>query len=292
MVNLETLVSDIDSLPMLPGSSSRLVSMLNAQDIDMGEIAEIVRFDDALSMHVLRYANSAVHGSPNREFDLRESIVRLGSRAILKLVLEMQVGSAFSGGCEAFGLDRTTLWRGAIGGAIAGESLAEKHCPELKDLCFVAGLVRDVGKLVLDLKYGANYAQSVSDQMTEQTTFVDAERAAFGTDHAEVGAALCRHWNFPDRIANAVEHHHSPIEEGEGHDQLADIVHAADIIALWSGIGMGSDGMQYELANHVKLSLKLSRRTAEREIASMWGTVGTIETAMGIHGADEQGAAA
>jgi HD-like signal output (HDOD) protein len=291
VVDLNSIVSDIDSLPMLPGSCSRLVSMLNDREVDMNEVADIVRYDDALSMVVLRYANSALHGSANREFNLRESIVRLGSGALLKLVLEMQVGRVFSGGCEAFDLDRKSLWRGSIGGAVAADSLAMQHCPELKDLCFVAGLVRDVGKLVLDSKYGSSYAELVSIKMTSETTFVDAERLAFGTDHAEVGGALCSHWGLPDRIAKAVQYHHDPEAAGDGHDLLVDVVHAADIISLWSGIGIGSDGMQYELANHVKLALKLSRKTAEREIASMWSTVGTIESAMGIYGAEEGEAA-
>jgi len=273
---------------MLPGSSAQLVAMLNDRDLDMSEIAEIVRVDDALSMVVMRYANSAAYGSSSREFDLRESIVRLGSGSLLKLVLEQQVSQVFSGGCQAFELDRKSIWRGSIGGAVAAENLAAQHCPESKDLCFVTGLVRDVGKLVLDQKYGSDYALSVSEKLSLTTTFVEAERLAFGTDHAEVGAALCRHWGLPDRIAHAVQHHHAPIAEGQGHDQLTDIVHAADIIALWSGIGIGSDGLQYELAKHVKLSLKLSRRTAEKEIASMWSTVGKIEEALGMNSADHE----
>ena len=286
MVDLDTLIDGIDSLPMLPQSSAKLVSMLNDRDLNMAEIAEIVRTDDALSMVVMRYANSAAFGTTGRAFDLRESVVRLGSEALLKLVLEQQVGSVFTGGCQAFELDRKSIWRGSIGGAVAAENIASQHHPDVKDLCFVAGLVRDVGKLVLDRKYGADYAKSVFNEMTNGSTFTDAERLAFGTDHAEVGAALCGHWGLPVQIVDAVMYHHSPPTAENGGDPITDIVHAADIIALWSGIGIGADGMQHELASHVKLSLKISRKAAEKEIASMWSKVGAIEAALGINGSE------
>lgn len=288
MADVNELIAEIDKLPMLPTASAQLVGMLGDDDVSINDIAEIVRVDEALGLAVLRYANSAVFGSPTRKFDLRESIIRLGRSTLTKIVLEQQAAGVFTGGCDAFELSRESLWRGAIGGALAAESLAAQHNPELKDLAFVTGLVRDVGKLVLDRKYGSEYATSVHAHLTNGRTFVEAERDVFNTDHAEVGAALCRHWNLPDRIANAVEYHHTPPVEGDKHDVLTDIVHAGDIIALWSGISIGVDGLQYEVAGHVKRGLRLSRRTAERAIATMWADVRNIEEALGMHADDSK----
>ncbi len=282
MADINALISDIESLPTLPTATSQLVGMLGDDDVSINDVAEIVRVDEALSIAVLRYANSAAFGTPSRKFDLRESIVRLGRSTLTKIVLEQQAATVFSGGCDAFELSRERLWRGAIGGALAAESMAAKHNPELKDLAFVTGLVRDVGKLVLDRAYGADYVASVQSKLCADRTFVDAEREAFGTDHAQVGAALCRYWQLPERISRAVEYHHCPPESGDLHDELTDFVHAGDIVALWSGISLGSDGLQYELADHVKKSLKLSRRAAERAIASMWDSLRSIEEALGI----------
>jgi HD-like signal output (HDOD) protein len=292
MADLNELISGLESLPTLPSTSSRLISMLGDRDVDMGEVSDIVRIDEALSLTVLRYANSAAYGTPGREFNLRESIVRLGSETLLKIVLQLQVGQVVTRSCKAFDMSREAMWRSAIGGAVAAENLARQHCEEDRDICFVAGLLRDVGKLVLDQKFGESYAESVSQHLTPTTTFVDAERQAFGTDHAEVGGALCRHWQLPERIAQAVQFHHCPPVQGEGHDTLVDVVHAADIISLWSGLGIGQDGLQYELAPHVKTALKLSRRKAEREIAAMWAAVRSVEEALGMSkGQSERSAA-
>jgi len=292
MADLNTLISELESLPTLPSTSSRLVAMLGDRDVDMGEVSDIVRIDESLSLAVLRYANSVAYGTPGREFKLRESIIRLGSDALLKIVLQQQVGQVVTRSCKAFDMSREAMWRNAIGGAVAAENLARQHYPDDRDICFVAGLLRDVGKLVLDQKYGESYAESVSKYLTPETTFVDAERMAFGTDHAEVGGALCRHWQLPERISLAVQHHHTPPEPGDRHDMLIDIVHAADIISLWSGLGIGQDGLRYELAPHVKTALSLSRRKAEREIAAMWDAVRSIEETLGMStGKDERSAA-
>lgn len=292
MADLNELISGLDSLPVLPSTSTRLATMLSDKDVDLSEVAELVRIDESLSIAVLRCANSAAYGTPGREFNLRESIVRLGSETLTKLVLQQQVGRVVSRPCKAFDMSREAMWRNAIGGAVAAENLAKEHCPDDRDICFVAGLLRDVGKLVLDQKYGERYADSVAEHLTGTTTFVDAERLAFGTDHAEVGAALCEHWQLPDRIVRAVRYHHQPPAEGDEHDTLSDIIHAADIIALWSGLGIGQDGLQYELAPHVKTGLSLSRKKAERQIAAMWAAVRSIEESLGMSTSKDERSAA
>ena len=280
MANLEDIISDIDSLPALPATAARLASMLMSGESDITEVAEIVRVDEALSMTVLRYANSSMFGRPGREFNLRESIIRLGNATVLKIVMQQQIGQMLRDGGVAFGLERGAMWRGALGGAFAAENLAKEHGFDDPDLCFVCGLLRDIGKLALDIRYGQDYAAKVNACLKDSMTFQEAEREAFGTDHAEVGAALAKHWQLPDRMATVIQYHHTPPADPADHDMLIDLVHAADIICLWAGLAVGYDGLQYHLAPHVKESLSLNRRTAEIEITAMWNRVREIEDAM------------
>src|SRR5690606_20493549 len=96
MADLTDFIMNLESLPTLPSTSSRLVAMLGDREVDLNEVSDIVRIDESLSLTVLKYANSAAYGSPGREFNLRESIVRLGNDMLLKIVLQQQVRGVVS----------------------------------------------------------------------------------------------------------------------------------------------------------------------------------------------------
>lgn len=286
MAHLSDMLKSIDKLPAFPATAARVIALLNDKHIDVGAISHVVRLDEALSMTVLRYANSTHYGRPGKEFDLNQSIVRLGGDALLKIVLQQQVGSIFEDGGVAFGLQRGAMWRGALGGAFAAEHLGRRHCGTDHQLCFLCGLLRDIGKLALDACYGAQYAAKVSQHLQPSMTYVEAERLAFGTDHAEVGAELALHWKLPERIAEAIRYHHDPPALEPKHDDLFDIVHAADILCLWAGLAIGHDGLQYRLVPHVRQSLGLTRRSAETEVAMLWANVHEVEELMNINSSE------
>ncbi len=277
MATLNDILSQCDALPVLPSTVARLTSILNRADAEISEIHEIVRTDDALSMTIMRYANSAQYGAKNRVFNLQESLARLGQRHLMQIVLQQQVAELFLDAGEAYGLHRGALWRSAQGGAIAAESLAREYGFEDPDLAFICGLLRDIGKLVLDKHYGSEYMSLVSAHLNAQTSFIEAERAALGFDHAELGAELAVRWDLPVRIVAAIRFHHAPPPSATDEDDLFSIVHAADMICLWAGLGLGHDGLQYRLADHVRLKLNLSRDTVERLVAQTFAAVKTSE---------------
>jgi putative nucleotidyltransferase with HDIG domain len=217
-------------------------------------------------------------------------MARLGRDAIRRCILEQQVSGVVAGDNAAFGLQRGALWRSALAGAIAAEELAREHGSEEASLAFMCGLLRDIGKLALNIRYGSGYVSLIADHSHEGRSFEEAEREALGFDHAQVGAALARRWQLPERVAQAIERHHAPLPQGPGHDTMIDIVHAADMVCRWAGLGVGLDGLDYRLAGHVREALKLDRRSAEREIAVVWEKLREAEESLGEAG--KQGAAA
>ena len=287
MAAVADILENIDSLPALPTSVMRITAMLSDGTSDLGEIESVARNDEALSMAIMRYGNSALYGRSGKVFNLRESIVRLGGKALLKIVLEQKVAKLFDGAGEAYGLQRGDLWRGAVGGAIAAEEIAKKHRFQEPDLCFLCAMLRDVGKLAMESHFGAEYMTQVFSHLEPGLTFMECEQSAFGTEHAEVGAELALRWGLPERIADAIRYHHEPPAEDPEHDRLFDIVHAADIICLWAGLAIGSDGLQYKLAPHVRKDLGLDRREAEAEITTTWGRLRELEEMMGTSPARE-----
>jgi HD-like signal output (HDOD) protein len=289
MANLNDILT-VDRLPAMPTSMARVIPLLLDARTEWNALEKVVRQDEALTAAVLRMANSAKYGSPGKHFDLRRAMARLGREALRRCILEQQVSGVVAGENAAFGLRRGALWRSALAGAFAAEELARANGPEEASLAFMCGLLRDIGKLALDVKYGANYLAMISAAASEGCSFIEAERKALGFDHAQVGGALARKWFLPERIAMAVEKHHEPPVPGVGHDALFDVVHAADTICRWAGLGVGFDGMEYRLAPHVREGLKLDRRTAERDIAMVWEKLREAEESLGEPG--KQGVAA
>lgn len=279
MASMNDLLS-MDALPAMPAALARAIPLLLDPDSELSTLENVIQQDEALTAAVLRLANSALHGTPGKLSNLRQAMARLGRDKLRRCLLEQQVSGVIGGENAAFGLQRGSLWRSSLAGAIAAEELAREHGFEDPSLAFLCGLLRDIGKLALNVKFGAEYLPMISAHARDGRSFTEAERAALGFDHAQIGAALARKWRMPERIAGAIERHHEPPASGPKHDTLFDIVHAADVIARWAGLGVGVDGLEYRLAEHIRVGLKLDRRSAEREIALVWDKLREAEESL------------
>ena len=286
-------ILNIDRLPAMPAALAKAIPLLLDPDSSWDALEKVLRQDESLTTAVLRLANSVLFGAPGKHFDLRGSMSRLGRDRLRRCVLEQQVSTVVGGDNAAFGLQRGAMWRSALGGAIAAEELARRHAPDEAGLAFICGLLRDIGKLALNVHFGDSYFAQVSRHEQTGVSFIEAERAGLGFDHAQVGAALARKWRLPVRVASAIERHHNPpAPAGTDHDVLFDIVHAADVICRWAGLDVGVDGMEYRLAEHVRTGLKLDRRSAETEIALVWDRLREAEAALSAPAPAKQGVAA
>ena len=123
MVSINDILQDVQALPALSSTALRLIMMLSDSDVDLNEAREIIRLDEAITVVVLRNANSAGYGISGKTFSLEESIVRLGTKRLLKIALEQQISRVMVGAGASYGLRRGSLWRGSLGGALAAEEL-------------------------------------------------------------------------------------------------------------------------------------------------------------------------
>ncbi len=290
MGSVNTLIDRCVDLSPSPVIIARLSAMISAGDYDSSEVQRIVMTDESLSAAVLRTANSAAFGVPGRVFDLRDGIVRLGSSTLRRIVMQQESRRLFADAGSAYGLRRQDLWRASVGGALGAELLAESSGACEPGVAYVGGLLRDIGKLAVDVALGPQAFQVTDPDPTPQRGFTERERLRLGVDHAQLGAALGARWGLPERICNAIRFHHDPPAPGEdGADRLTDIVHAADFVCLWAGLGVGDDGLEYTLAEHVRASLGFGRATAEQEIVETTSRFRDLEDS--ITGRPQRGAA-
>jgi len=238
MAHLMDIDQVVESLPVLPTSSSRVMALLASGSYDMRELEDLVKYDEGLCAVVLRVGNSVRFGVPGRELALRECVVRLGAHSLMQLVLELDVGSLVERAGVSYGLRRHAMWRGSVGGAIVAEFLAREALKDRSESCFVGALLRDIGKLAMDSAAGEPM-EHFGDEVPSGSQ-LDAERAEFGLDHTQAGAAVAEHWHLPERFVSCIRHHHGPPGPGAATaDPVLDIIHAADAVCLWGGLGKG-----------------------------------------------------
>jgi putative nucleotidyltransferase with HDIG domain len=274
MTDMSKLLGGLERLPALPATAARAVSLLSQGNSSAAEVERIFRADEGLAAATLRRANSASYsGGSRRSFGLKESIARLGNRVLMRLALEQQASGTLRDGGKSYGLERGALWRSSLGGAAVAEKLAQESGHADPDLCFSAGLLRDIGKLAVDaLSRGE---RALSWNAGADRPFTDVERDRFGADHAEIGAFLAEKWAMPNEIVLAVRHHHAPPESPTS--WICDIVHCADCITRWAGLGIGDDGMCHPLSPRARDAVGIHRERVESLVAYALDFVTSIE---------------
>lgn len=263
---LADVVERIRGLPVMPAVALELLHTLtetNAESADLAELARRIAQDQAITARVLRVANSPFYGLQSRIASIHDAIVVLGFSAVRSLVLAAAVVASLPGGpCCGFNQER--FWRHVLGTAAAAQALG-KRLGRPSEALFIAGLLHDIGRLALVVLYPASYATALATAHEQDSELRAVEQDMFGFDHAAVGAALARHWHFPDDIVDALAWHHEP-ERGKP-DGLAAIVHYADALAQALDLDEAEDSQVARLQASAVDSLCLDWQTLTTVLA-------------------------
>ncbi len=190
-------------LPVRPSTATRLFELIDDPDASLSQFAEIVEIDPVLSTRVLRMANSAAYGGRGGVASATRAVMMLGASAVQAIT----AAAAFPLLSDGVDLGPDTFWPHAMEvGAAASTIAAELEVGAGE--AFTAGLLHDIGAVLLHLRDPALYADVVR---RGGERLLDHERSAFGTDHPEVGAAALAKWGFPKSLVEAVRDHHLPL---------------------------------------------------------------------------------
>jgi HD-like signal output (HDOD) protein len=206
----------VPSGPLLPAARAGALSMMQDDDVRMDDLAMLIRADPGLTLVLLRAANSAASASRRRIEDTRDALVRIGLQATKRVVAAAVVGEAFQN-MDDCGIDEDAFWAHSLATAVICESSVTTS--RLRPVAFSAGLLHDVGRLVLGASMPDVYG-SLSEKARTEVMVLGAEAAIFGEDHAKAGGRLLSVWGVSDEIAAAVGRHHEP-PSGELEEALA-----------------------------------------------------------------------
>jgi len=228
---LKRLVSRMTSLPSLPALYHQLIEELNSEDADINRLERIISQDLSMSAKMLQMVNSAFFGLRQKVTSVGRAVLLLGLDTIKGLAMASHVFCSISQQrVTHFSLD--ALWRHSIivsGGAkrIAACEAADNRTI---DDAFAAGMLHDIGKLILASELPKPYHQVLELCENEAMALIEAEQTVLGATHAEVGAYLLGLWGLPDPILEGVAYHHTPANcVLEGFSPLT-AVHVADVL--------------------------------------------------------------
>lgn len=244
---LDELLEFADSLPALPTVVVAALQLLNDDDSDTDDIADVLSGDQALVAQLLKLSNSPFYGVSRRVSTIKQALMILGRKAVRGLIIAAAAEGIMSGPQTGYLLEANQLWEhsNAVGRGAALVAVKVGYRPV--EEAFVAGLLHDIGKVVLS-GFLADCAEDLQERLdaAEGTPFTEVEAELLQIDHARVGGAVAEHWQLPKKLADAIEYHHAPSTAGDDW-QLAGVVHVANALALSMGVGLGVDGLHYTL---------------------------------------------
>lgn len=201
---MRKLLGEVGQLPVAPRVYSELTVRLEDPATSVEQLAQVVGEDAGLAAQVLRLANSAYFGSAAHVASLPVAAARLGTRLLRSIVLAAEVFDRFHATHSPLSLDAEQR-HAALVARIA--SSLEPRAP-WKDDAFTAGLMHDVGKLVLATRMAERYGPIVEEARRDGAPVQDVERTRLGVDHGALGACLLGTWGLPASILEAVHRHH------------------------------------------------------------------------------------
>lgn len=198
-----------EHLPTPPAVAMQVVREASNPDVTTTQISGILRQDPALCARVLKTINSAMYGMREQVSSLERAVLLLGLNAVRGIVLALSLPAMQSGHKN----NRTfrDFWQSAVSGAVISRELAVRLRIPTADDDMLAGLLRDIGQLLLQQAMPSEYAEFARGREGQPfSRMCEYEREVFGVDHAEASAELLRRWNLPDSLVQSIRHHHNP----------------------------------------------------------------------------------
>lgn len=224
--NLLDIVNSFDTIPTLPGLYMRLNKLIQ-KNADIDKISSIIEEDPAISSKILQLANSAYFGS--KTGSVKKAIMNLGLINIKNLILTSEIFELLPNNSK----EKELLWdHSSLTNQIMVKTYKTLLNKKLLDKDASAGLMHDIGKIILMKNYPKQYEDVFNDVLKNSITFSQAEEVSLGVSHDDIGAYLLNWWGLPDSMVEAALYHHHPMDSSELHRELVCIIHIADYYSL------------------------------------------------------------
>lgn len=251
------VLDKLGQLPVMPAVVQDVINSFDDPNLDVKDLAEKISHDQGLSSKVLRVANSSFYGLSRQVATIHDAVVVLGFGSIRSLVMAASFVHAFPHASPGL-FDRKQFWHHSLCVAACARVLA-RCCRQNTEVAFTAGLLHDVGLLVLDDCLHDSFNAVLKRLGKDGGNLYALEREMLGFDHAQIGAEMAKRWNFPASIQQVIQSYH--LAGGETGEPMTCMVHLADLLAQALDQGTGEDEIVARVTPQlcVKLGLRVEK---------------------------------
>lgn len=226
-----TIIAQIDSLPALPATVSRIIEVTGNPESSAQDLMNAILPDQAICVTLLKIANSAFFGLPRQVNSIDKAVMVLGFDEIRNIVLGKAVFNSFHNLGKNYKQTIDRFWYHSFVCGLAAKMLSEQH-GGLPSEGFIAGLIHDIGKLVLLMSLNSDYTLLVDASEPSEFRTLLKEQELYAISHDEVGYRLLKRWLFPLELVNAIGFHHQP-QACPADKLLPVIIQIADLLSIF-----------------------------------------------------------
>ncbi len=234
-IRIKRITESIIGLPTLPTVVSKMIELIDNPRTSAAALSRLISTDQALTARLLKLANSAYYGFPREISTVNMAIVVLGFNTVKDMGLSLSVFDVFKNLTNSDCFDISRFWEHSIACGIASRMLARNYRSRFAGEAFVAGLLHDIGKVILNQYFNKEF-QIIMQKSSNGVSLETAENDTIGTSHSQIGAWLAEKWNLPKLISETILFHHNPWDSKKEPVFIATVC-LANYICHLSGLG-------------------------------------------------------
>lgn len=267
------MVQRVKSLPTLPGVVKELCAMVEDETTSAEEVGRMIGTDQVLSAKVLKMVNSSFYGFPGRISTVTHALVLLGFNVVKGIVLSASVVDIMLDGFKG-------LWEHSCACSYIGGKLARHlSIPDPEEIS-VAGLLHDLGKVIIALEMKEEFKAIQNHQRMARVLIREAEEEVLGgVNHADITAWLAEDWQLPVRLVEPLRLHHLPTEAKHAPRQTA-AVHLSDILTRAHGFGYAGDNFIPKLNPKALDALGMTWDDLDKFVADLPAELADLDTSI------------
>jgi HD-like signal output (HDOD) protein len=260
----------------MPTCVRKAGALLSGSEADMARLSRIIEHDPGLTANLLKVVNASDLASGKPVLTAREALDVLDSPEVLRFFISTGVAPYYVHVIAGYDQAPSQFLQHSTTVAIASRELASALDVDAPGYVYTAGLLSGIGKLLLGAYVQVDLREILHLVFDDKMPFDRAEDRMLGINHAELGGIVLERWGLPEALTRVVCHHLRP-DEFNGRDVVLDLVHVGNVLAKMIGVGLGADGLNYEVSSSVVERLGVTSEVLDMvsaevviELQSLW----------------------